>query len=91
MKKLLSVLMVLVLIFSACSKPEEPISEQPETNEPGSSGPSKPISSEEENLLPGGINPEDYEGLTTRQIALQVVDMVNAEFPNEAKYEIKED
>ena len=42
MKKLLSVLMVLVLIFSACSKPEEPISEQPETNEPGSNGPSKP-------------------------------------------------
>ena len=37
------------------------------------------------------INPEDYQGLTTRQIALQVVDMVNAEFPNEAKYEIKED
>ena len=37
------------------------------------------------------INPSDYEGLTTRQIALKVVDMVNAEFPNEAKYEIKED
>ena len=34
MKKLLSVLMVLVLIFSACSKPEEPISEQPENGEP---------------------------------------------------------
>ncbi len=61
MKKLLSVLMVLVLLFAACSKPEEPISEQPETNEPGSNGPSKPISSEEENLLPGGINPKDYD------------------------------
>ena len=34
MKKLLSVLMVLVLIFSACSKPEEPIVQPPENGEP---------------------------------------------------------
>ena len=42
MKKLLSVLMVLVLIFSACSKPEEPISEQPPEN-------GEPSETEEEN------------------------------------------
>lgn len=37
------------------------------------------------------ITPEDYAGLTTRQIALNVVDLVNKEFPNEAKYEISEE
>ena len=48
MKKLLFMLMVLILIISACSKPEEPISKQPEINEPGSNGPSEPVSSEDE-------------------------------------------
>ncbi len=43
MKKLLSVLMVLILILSACSKPEEPIVEPPESGEP-----SENISSESE-------------------------------------------
>lgn len=58
MKKLLSVLMVLILLFAACSKPEEPISEPPESGKL-----SEEVSSEEENLLPGGINPEDYDNV----------------------------
>lgn len=49
MKKLLSVLTVLVLVLSACSNPEEPVSKQPEINEPASEGPSEPVSSETEN------------------------------------------
>lgn len=55
MKKLMFALMVLILLFSACSRPEEPISEEPESE------PSESLSSEEENLLPGGINPDDYD------------------------------
>lgn len=55
MKKLLFMLMVLILLFSACSRPEEPISEEPESE------PSESLSSEEENPLPGGINPDDYD------------------------------
>ena len=42
MKKLLSVLMVLVLILSACSNPEEPIVELPESGEPSEDVSSEP-------------------------------------------------
>ncbi|MBQ6877670.1 MAG: hypothetical protein IJO22_04625 [Oscillospiraceae bacterium] len=49
MKKLLSVIMVLILLFAACSKPEEPFAEQPENGK------------KESKLLPGGINPYDYD------------------------------
>ena len=42
MKKLLSVLMVLVFILSACSKPEEPIVEPPESGEPSEDASSEP-------------------------------------------------
>ena len=42
MKKLLSVLMVLVLILSACSHPEEPIVEPPENGEPSEDVSSEP-------------------------------------------------
>ena len=42
MKKLLSVLMVLVLILSACSNPEEPIVEPPESGEPSEDVSSEP-------------------------------------------------
>ena len=37
------------------------------------------------------ITPEDYKDLNTRQIALKVVDLVNANFPNEEKYVINEE
>ncbi len=59
MKKLSAVLMVLILIFTACSKPEEPFTEQPEATEPGPDGASEEET--DENLLPGGINPADYD------------------------------
>ena len=48
MVKLISVLMVFILLLTACSSPSVPIDEQPEINEPGSSGPSEPISSNQE-------------------------------------------
>ena len=48
MVKLISVLMVFILLLTACSSPSVPIDEQPEINEPGSSGPSEPIISEPE-------------------------------------------
>lgn len=37
------------------------------------------------------INPEDYKDLNTHEIAYKVVDMVNANFPNEEKYVISEE
>ena len=48
MVKLISVLMVFILLLTACSSPSVPIDEQPEINEPGLSGPSEPISSNQE-------------------------------------------
>lgn len=37
------------------------------------------------------INPEDYRDLNTHEIAYKVVELVNANFPNEAKYVISEE
>ena len=54
MKKIISVLLVIILLLTACSSPSEPIDEQPEINEPGSNGPSEPIISEPENELGEG-------------------------------------
>lgn len=41
MKKFISVLMVFILLLTACSSHYEPVDEQPEINEPGSNGPSE--------------------------------------------------
>ncbi|MBR2640090.1 MAG: hypothetical protein IKD39_05940 [Oscillospiraceae bacterium] len=62
MKKIISMLMVLILLLTACSSPSEPIDEHPEINESGSNGPSKPVVSEPEEEKTE-IDYEYYENL----------------------------
>ncbi len=62
MRKLISVLMVLILLLTACSSPSEPI-EQPEANEPGSTDNSEPVISETE----PEIDYDFYTNLPTRE------------------------
>ena len=57
MKKLVFMLMVFILLLTACSNHSEPIDKQPEIHEPGSNGPSEPVVSEPEE----GKSEIDYE------------------------------